>query len=64
VFDTRLSHSGLTINKNISIQPFIELDNVANNRYNSSVTVNANDDRYYEPAPGRHWTAGIAVEFY
>ncbi len=63
ILNTRVSHRGISMGKELSLTPFIEVDNLANVRYNSSVTVNANSNRYYEPAPGRHWVAGIALEF-
>lgn len=64
ILNSRFSHSGIPLGNEISLKPFIEIDNMNDNRYNSSVTVNASGNRYYEPAPGRHLTAGVALEFY
>lgn len=44
-------------------RPFIALNNLFDERYNDSVVPNAFGDRYYEPAPGREFVAGLRVEF-
>jgi len=40
---------------------FARIDNLFDRRYIGSTIVNAGQDRYYEPAPGRNWTAGITL---
>jgi len=43
-------------------RPFVALNNLFDERYNGSVVPNAFGDRYYEPAPGREFIAGLRVE--
>ncbi len=40
---------------------FARLDNLADRDVVGSVIVNAAGGRYFEPAPGRHWVAGVTV---
>lgn len=61
VVHAKLSHNGLPLAENLSIQPFIKINNVTDVRYNSSVSINANAGRYYEPAPGRSVYAGFSL---
>ncbi len=63
VLNSKISYTGFPLADGISLTPFLEIDNTTGTRYNSSVTVNARNDRYYEPAPDRHWTAGFTLEF-
>ncbi len=42
---------------------FARVDNVFNARYAGSVIINDANNRYYEPAPGRNWTAGMTVSY-
>jgi iron complex outermembrane receptor protein len=59
VFDARLlvrlSVGGWDAN------PFIALNNITDERYNSSVVVNAVGRRYFEPAPGRNLYLGLSL---
>ena len=41
---------------------FVGVDNLFNERYNGSVTPNAFGNRFFEPAAGRTWHAGITLE--
>ena len=50
-------------NSKWTITEFFRIDNVANNRYAGSVIVNETNGRFFEPAPGRTWTAGISAAF-
>jgi len=43
------------------VEPFVGVDNLLDERYNSSVVVNAVGGRFYEPAPGRNAYVGIAL---
>jgi iron complex outermembrane receptor protein len=43
-------------------QLFVGVDNVLDERYNGSVTPNAFGNRFFEPAAGRTWHAGITIE--
>lgn len=45
------------------LQPFAGINNVFNERYNSSVVINATGSRYFEPAPGRNLYLGARVRF-
>jgi iron complex outermembrane receptor protein len=42
-------------------QEYLRVDNLANRRYAGSVVVNDANLRFYEPAPGRNWTAGVSA---
>jgi iron complex outermembrane recepter protein len=61
VFHLNLSHRGLAVTEHIRVSPFLKVNNLANARYNSSVSINANFGRYYEPAPGRAIYAGFSL---
>ncbi len=56
----RLSHPGLRLARGLTLQPFVSIENVLDARYND-VIVNAFGGRYYGPAAGRHWQAGLAL---
>jgi iron complex outermembrane receptor protein len=45
----------------VRIVPHLRIDNLFDRRYAGSVIVNAANGRYYEPAPGRAWFAGVRV---
>jgi iron complex outermembrane receptor protein len=53
-FDLRLAGTRLV--------PFLAVRNLTNERYNSSVVVNAVGGRYFEPAPGRNFSLGVSVQ--
>ncbi len=61
VFHLNLSHDGIAITEHILLAPFLTVNNLTNTRYNSSVSINANFGRYYEPAPGRAIYAGFSL---
>ena len=44
-------------------RPFLGLNNIFNERYNSNIRINAFGARYFEPAPERNVYAGINVRF-
>ncbi len=46
-----------------SVQGFLRLNNALDRRYAGSVIVGDTNGRYFEPAPGRNWFAGINVDF-
>ena len=46
-----------------SMRPFFGIDNLFNERYNSSVIVNAFGRRYFEPSPGREFYVGFTLGF-
>ena len=43
------------------ISPFARVDNVTDRRYTGSVIVNDGNRRFFEPAPGRTWVAGVSI---
>ena len=61
VVDARATYPGLRLGQGLSVQPFVAVNNLLDARYNSAVVVNAFGGRYYEPAAGRHWQAGVTV---
>lgn len=42
-------------------RPFVTIDNLFNQRYNSSVMVTSLADWHFEPAPGREFAVGISL---
>lgn len=63
VVDLKLSYQFKFDRQSVRLQPFVNLNNLLDHRYNSSVVVNAFGGTYYEPAPGRNWKAGVSVDF-
>ncbi len=47
----------------MDVRPFVGIDNVFNERYNSSAITNAFGRRYYEPSPDREIYAGFTLRF-
>lgn len=47
----------------MELAPFIGIGNLFNERYSSSVVVNAFGGRYFEPAPGRNLYMGVTVPY-
>jgi iron complex outermembrane receptor protein len=45
------------------IRPYIGINNIFDELYNSNVRINAFGGRYYEPAPDRNIYAGFVVNF-
>lgn len=57
-------HTGYTWKQDHwTLNAFARLDNVFKARYAGSVIINDANNRYYEPAPGRNWTAGLSVSY-
>jgi len=46
-----------------TLRPYLGINNILNERYNSNIRINAFGSRFYEPAPGRNLYAGIVVRF-
>ena len=44
-----------------NIRPFVGIDNLFDERYNSSAITNAFGGRYYEPSPGREVYVGLTI---
>ena len=45
------------------VRPYVGINNLFDERYNSNIRINAFGARYYEPAPGRNVYAGIDVRY-
>lgn len=45
------------------VRPYLGVNNLFDERYNSNIRINAFGARYYEPAPGRNFYAGIDVRY-
>ena len=45
------------------IRPYFGINNLLDERYNSNIRINAFGARYFEPAPGRNFYAGVVVNF-
>src|SRR5699024_11017524 len=63
LLDVKISFRHLFKRSGAALQPFINVSNLMDIRYNGSSALNNPCGRYYEPAPGRHWTAGLALSF-
>jgi iron complex outermembrane receptor protein len=46
-----------------TLRPYLGVNNIFNERYNSNIRINAFGGRFYEPAPVRNLYAGIVVRF-
>jgi iron complex outermembrane receptor protein len=46
-----------------TVSEFVRVDNVANSRHAGSVIVNEANGRFFEPAPGRTWLAGVEAAY-
>lgn len=46
-----------------SANGFVRLDNLFDRQYAGSAIINENNGRYFEPAPGRNWSAGIRAAY-
>jgi len=63
VWDAKVSYRKIFSGSSAKLQPFINVNNIFDTRYNGSVVVNSFGGRYYEPAPGRNWQLGVSVDF-
>lgn len=61
VLDLQIGHQNIAVTPNLSVQPFVKVNNIMDVRYNASVSINAFGGRYFEPAPGRVFQAGFSV---
>lgn len=64
VTDLKISYHYNFRHSNMKLIPFVNLNNIFNERYNGAVGVNARGGKYYYPAPGRNWRAGFSLSFY
>lgn len=61
VANLRLGHE--FHNGNWMIRPYIGINNLFDETYNSNIRINAFGGRYFEPAPIRNFYAGVVVNF-
>ena len=61
VVDLRFGYE--TTRGDTTLRPFIGLDNLFDERYNSSAITNAFGGRYFEPSPGREIYGGLTIGF-
>jgi len=61
VLDIYLSHLDWHVSRRITLQPFARIQNVLDLQYIRSMVVNAFGGRYFEPAEGRSFQAGIGI---
>ena len=47
----------------VGVRPFLGIDNLFNERYNSSIISNGFGRRYYESSPDREFYGGITFDF-
>ena len=46
----------------VRLREYVRVNNIANVQYVGSVIVGDTNGRYFEPAPGRNWFAGITLD--
>ena len=51
------------VSGNWLLRPYLGVNNIFDESYNSNIRINAFGGRYYEPAPPRNYYAGITVNF-
>jgi iron complex outermembrane receptor protein len=59
-FGARVAGAGARVGRT-RLRPWAEVRNIFDAHYNASVVVNAAGGRYFEPAAGRHWRAGVSL---
>lgn len=62
--DVKLSLARPVNESSVQIQPYINLNNIFDVRYNGSIVPNAFGDRYFEPAAGRNFQVGLSIAFH
>ena len=45
----------------VEFSEYVRVNNIADVNYVGSVIVGDTNGRYYEPAPGRNWYAGVSI---
>jgi len=59
----RWTTTAIKLSENSSLRPFINVNNLFNTRYNTSVNINAFGGFFFEPGPDRSLQAGIQLTF-
>ncbi|QAU35977.1 TonB-dependent receptor [Janthinobacterium sp. 17J80-10] len=61
---TAAVHTGYLLQINRwTIDGYARIDNLFDRRYAGSVIINEGNGRYFEPAPGRNWSAGMSAAY-
>jgi len=63
VTDLRWTTAAISLGNNASFRPFINVMNVFDTRYASSVNINAFGGFFYEPGTARSFNAGLQINF-
>jgi iron complex outermembrane receptor protein len=63
LFNFRWSANVNQLFENISVRPFLAVQNILNTRYNTSVAINGFGGRFFEPGADRNFKVGIQVNF-
>lgn len=61
VFNLSLSGRDIPFMQNATLTPFLRVNNLFDTTYSGSVIINAFGGRYFEPAPGINFNAGLSV---
>ncbi|WP_132258796.1 TonB-dependent receptor [Paucimonas lemoignei] len=57
-------HTGYVLQQDRwSVDAFARLDNLFDRQYAGSAIINESNGRYFEPAPGRNWSAGMRAAY-
>lgn len=59
----RWTTTAIGLSENSSLRPFINVNNIFNTRYSTSVNINAFGGFYFEPGPDRSIQAGLQLSF-
>lgn len=62
--DAKISLARPLGDRSYRLQPFLNVNNIFNERYNGSIVPNAFGNRYFEPAAGRNFQLGLSISFY
>ena len=61
---TAAAHAGYLLQLNSwTLNAFARVDNLFDRQYAGSAIINEGNGRYFEPAPGRNWSAGISAAY-
>jgi iron complex outermembrane recepter protein len=64
IFNARWSVTLSEIFNNVTIRPFVSVQNIFNSRYNTSVAINNAGGLFFEPGTDRNFRAGLQVDFF
>lgn len=61
--NAKVSLKSIPYNSDFIIQPYLNVNNIFDVNYNGSIVPNAFGNRYFEPAAGRNFQAGVSIIF-